>query len=317
MGTYNGARYLREQLDSFVNQTRLPDELVICDDCSNDETVAIIRNFAEKAPFAVKWEQNEENLGFTGNFSKVLSLTNGDLVFLSDQDDVWFDNKIETMAKIADEDRENLLFMNDAALTDASLSEVGLTKMGQIRAAGFDTDIYFRNGCCAAIKRDLLDICLPVPKDFIYHDRWIEVFAMGLGRKRVIDRVLQYYRRHDANESRSASSQLKKANQLNLIVNYFKFQHSTNPSLDSLISQYTCILNKIKALKKGNTAKYFSELSSFENKIQSDIEIMHKRLAIRKYSRIYRFFPVWKMYLNGGYSIFWGFKSAMRDIIFR
>ena len=80
MATYNGGKYLREQLDSFLAQTRLPDELVITDDCSTDDTLAIIETFAATAPFEVRWERNEQNLGYTGNFNKALMKAAGDLV---------------------------------------------------------------------------------------------------------------------------------------------------------------------------------------------------------------------------------------------
>ena len=93
MSTYNGGKYLQEQLDSFLAQTSLPDELVITDDCSTDNTLEIIQAFAAMAPFEVRWEQNEKNLGYTGNFNQALMKTTGDLVFLSDQDDVWFPEK--------------------------------------------------------------------------------------------------------------------------------------------------------------------------------------------------------------------------------
>ena len=113
MATYNGAAYLQEQLDSFLAQTRLPDEVVITDDCSTDETLEIIKGFEESAPFNVHWEQNEHNLGYTGNFNKALIKTTGDLVFLSDQDDVWFRDKLEQVERYAAEHPAALVLMND------------------------------------------------------------------------------------------------------------------------------------------------------------------------------------------------------------
>jgi glycosyltransferase involved in cell wall biosynthesis len=175
MATYNGAAFIEEQLQSFLYQTRQPDELIITDDGSTDKTLDIIRTFAERAPFKVWWDQNEQNLGYAGNFNKALRHTTGDLVFLSDQDDVWFPEKIDTLAQRASESSA-LVLMNNAVLTDANLNELGLTKLGQIRAAGLPNS-YFVMGCCAAIKRDLLDLCLPVPKDYPAHDYWIVKFA--------------------------------------------------------------------------------------------------------------------------------------------
>jgi len=200
MATYNGAKYLREQLDSFVAQTRLPDELVITDDCSTDNTIEIIQAFAATAPFAVRWEQNEKNHGYTGNFNHALMKTTGDLVFLSDQDDVWFPEKLAIMERYALDNPTALVMMNDAALTDAALNDTGLTKQGQIASAGLDQSAFVM-GCCAVVRRELLDICLPIPAQFNGHDGWIVKLAEGVGRKHVVPDVLQWYRRHEANES--------------------------------------------------------------------------------------------------------------------
>ena len=89
MCTYNGSRHLSEQLESIGTQTRLPDELVICDDCSSDDTIRIIERFSASAPFAVRLEINTQNLGSTKNFEKAIRLCQGDLIALADQDDVW------------------------------------------------------------------------------------------------------------------------------------------------------------------------------------------------------------------------------------
>src|SRR3954470_17842517 len=89
MCTYNGARFLGEQLASVAAQTRPPDELVVCDDRSTDETASLVRDFAAAAPFRVRLHVNERNLGSTRNFERAVSLCEGDLIALSDQDDEW------------------------------------------------------------------------------------------------------------------------------------------------------------------------------------------------------------------------------------
>ncbi|HIE59179.1 MAG TPA: glycosyltransferase, partial [Hydrogenothermaceae bacterium] len=88
LATYNGDTYLQDQLNSYIAQERLPDEMVVCDDVSKDETVAILEAFQKVAPFEVQIIKNETNLGYTKNFEKALSLCSGDIVFFSDQDDV-------------------------------------------------------------------------------------------------------------------------------------------------------------------------------------------------------------------------------------
>ena len=93
--TYNGERFLAPQLASIAKQTRLPDELVISDDRSTDRTVAIVREYAAAASFPVRVFVNERNLGYTANFARAIQLCEGDLIALSDQDDLWYPNRLE------------------------------------------------------------------------------------------------------------------------------------------------------------------------------------------------------------------------------
>ncbi len=100
MCTYNGARYLEEQLQSLAAQQRLPDELVACDDGSTDETVALLERFSATAPFPVRIVRNPENLGFRRNFAQALDLCTGDLIALCDQDDVWYPPKLRVLEEL-------------------------------------------------------------------------------------------------------------------------------------------------------------------------------------------------------------------------
>ena len=135
MATYNGADFIEAQLQSFVDQTCQPDEVVITDDRSSDNTVALIEQFAKTAPFKIVVTVNEQNLGYAGNFNAALIHTTGDLVFLSDQDDVWFDDKIEKIYQLAISE-ESLLIMNNAEITDSFLNKTGINKLEQIRSLG-------------------------------------------------------------------------------------------------------------------------------------------------------------------------------------
>jgi glycosyltransferase involved in cell wall biosynthesis len=93
--TYNGERFLPQQLDSVAKQTRLPDELIVCDDRSTDRTVALVREFAASSPYPVRIFENEHNLGFAANFERAIRLCEGDLIALSDQDDIWYPIRLE------------------------------------------------------------------------------------------------------------------------------------------------------------------------------------------------------------------------------
>src|ERR1700733_5344548 len=98
MCTYNGERYLREQLDSITSQTMLPAELIICDDGSVDSTLKIAEDFAHSSPFKVRVQRNSKNLGVTKNFEQAICLSSGEFIALCDQDDVWYPQKLAALS---------------------------------------------------------------------------------------------------------------------------------------------------------------------------------------------------------------------------
>jgi glycosyltransferase involved in cell wall biosynthesis len=114
MCTYNGSKHIKEQLESIIYQTRKPDEIIICDDCSSDNTVEIAQNLLSVSTIKSTIIRNEINLGFRKNFEKAIGLCHGDIVFLSDQDDVWLPEKIEKVANIFDNDEEVIMAFHDA-----------------------------------------------------------------------------------------------------------------------------------------------------------------------------------------------------------
>lgn len=106
MCTYNGEEYLWEQLLSIAEQTRLPDELIVCDDSSTDTTLQILNEFQKMAPFSVRIYCNEAKLGPSKNFEKAITLCSGDVIALSDQDDVWLPRKLERLEKLLEDHLE-------------------------------------------------------------------------------------------------------------------------------------------------------------------------------------------------------------------
>lgn len=203
MATYNGERFLPVQLQSFLDQTRLPDELVVTDDGSSDETIAILERFAKKAPFKVRVERNSSNLGHEANFGKVMELTTGDLILLSDQDDRWDPDNLETVERAFSEQPGVLLMVNDVRITDGDLQPTGRTLLGQLRSSGLIglDDRGLLIGCGTSFRAALKPLILPMPKIEYGHDTWINEFTAFLGGKRIIERPLQCYRRHGSNVS--------------------------------------------------------------------------------------------------------------------
>ena len=202
LATYNGATHILQQLESFAAQTQLPSELVISDDGSEDNTLSIIRRFSERVPFQVKVIKNQTRLGYSRNFERALFACEGDIILLSDQDDVWFPQKIETIASLFSKLRDIKCIINDIAITDSNLNPSGVTQVHLIkRLCG--SDFQFVAGCGTAMRRDWREFVLPFPDCGIPYDSWINVLAKRLEVSYIHPVAMQYYRRHENNTTSS------------------------------------------------------------------------------------------------------------------
>lgn len=210
--TCDGARYLRAQLDSLARQTRLPDELVACDDISTDETVRILEQFAETAPFPMRVTVNETRLGPAANFAKAAGQCSGDIVLFCDQDDIWHENKVELEAEtMVEAEREcgadmPILVHGDLEVVDEDLAPLhpSFMRLMHPKFRYFDMSYMLGDnvavGCTTAVNRALLDIALPLPEQALMHDWWFAQCATCCGRILYIDRPLMQYRQHPANQ---------------------------------------------------------------------------------------------------------------------
>ncbi|MBR5643961.1 MAG: glycosyltransferase [Salinivirgaceae bacterium] len=118
--TYNGERFIEEQLSSIINQSKKVDEIIVCDDCSSDRTVEIVKSISESnKDVDIRIYENEQNLGVCANFEKAVFLCNGDIIFLSDQDDIWNPLKVETTIKWFASNQDKSVVFTDADLIDA------------------------------------------------------------------------------------------------------------------------------------------------------------------------------------------------------
>ncbi len=207
--SYNGERYIREQLNSIAAQTRLPDELVICDDRSTDATTKIISEFSDSAPFPVRVYLNEKNLGSTKNFERAIGLCEGDIIALSDQDDVWLPVKLRVIEERLASAEIGLVF-SDATAVDEQLRPLGFTlwqKLGldekrqeQIRS-GRALDILLPGwtvtGATMAFRAQYRSIAFEIPSNIpMIHDGWIALTVASVSGIDVIAEPLIKYRQH-------------------------------------------------------------------------------------------------------------------------
>lgn len=292
MATYNGQDYIEQQLKSILSQSVKPDEVIISDDNSTDETLDVIRSVIRTSNIKIKLISNSKNMGYTQNFNNALLHTSGDVVFLCDQDDYWYENKISHMMKTIENNDKFLVYMNDALLTDENLNPSKLTKIGQIRSASLD-DSFFVMGCCCAIKRELLDFALPIPSQFKGHDDWLVRIADGLNKKYIDSAILQLYRRHGANESSFLPNSLKRVT----LVDIWKdsaariFSDRQKNEIDAVkhLEQLRIFLSEIQAIRKrvpNNYQEFYEEFILSSNK---KLDVMEKRHALRRRAIVYRF----------------------------
>jgi glycosyltransferase involved in cell wall biosynthesis len=200
MTTFNGARYLGEQLNSLASQTVTPLELVVCDDTSSDETVTILHSFAAQAPFPVKILQNADRLGFQQNFMKAASLCKGSLIAFCDQDDIWNENKLEVVNQYFAQS-DNLLVTHDYSMFFENGRKSIPSYFGNLARSGLLLAVSI-SGCSQVIRRELIDLVgWPSPQSTWSHDTWVCFTALLLEKRGYIDQSLIQYRMHANNTS--------------------------------------------------------------------------------------------------------------------
>lgn len=315
MATFNGERFLKAQLNSILTQERVPDEIVVSDDHSTDKTLEILKEFQRDTAVEIVILRNEGKSGYTQNFANALSHATGDLVFLSDQDDVWYKSKIRKVTELASRFPNQFAFLNDAELTDAELNPTGLTKLGQLRAAGISRD-HFVMGCCAAVRRELLRYCLPIPSDFKGHDNWIIGIANGLDATLINDEVLQYYRRHGENTSVMLVNNLKPVSSLTVIADKL-FRLIKNRGVKELTdsrSRAQLLLTRVQCLKKRLELNE-DALANFENSLIRDLGLLEFRIRARSSNLAQRMTLVLSKKNRQLYGGRGAIKKIIRDIL--
>ena len=313
MATYNGAKFLREQLESFAGQTRPPDELVICDDGSTDDTVRIIEEFSRVCGFPVRLFKNEVNVGFVKNFERTISACTGDLIALSDQDDVWLNEKLEVVEQLFLANPDALVIINDLIICDGELNRTKYTKLGHLKALGLE-ESYFITGCCTTIKRVLLEVALPFPNQLEAHDTWINGVAELIGGRLVLRRPLQLYRRHESNTSDHITSSRRRLSKLSLIRKYG--MRDAREGWRKEIQSKRDYIDRLEEYKGTIDSLGRSENASWSiKKLRKDVDAFLSRLEIVSIPRWRRAPAVIKNWLVGNYSAFAGWKSAMKDVV--
>lgn len=200
MATYNGGKYIKEQLHSILKQLGPEDEVIISDDGSIDDTKKNIKEFND---LRIVLLDNQLEKGYTRNFENAINHAKGSIIFLSDQDDVWHDDKVKIMLK------ELEIF--DFVVSDAIISNSNLIrtqgshfKLHKVKAGFLVNWIKTRYiGACMAFNKKILERALPFPQNqqLCAHDYWLTVVAEAFYKVKIIHIPLLKYRRHSSNAS--------------------------------------------------------------------------------------------------------------------
>lgn len=211
--TYNGEKYIEEQLQSIIKQTYQPDELIISDDFSTDKTIKIIEKFADKASFHVKLLRHKKNNGTVKNFFEAIDACSGDYIALCDQDDIWCEDKLyKCMKYIKKKDflpDEPVLLHTDLFVSDKNLKIISNSMMDSQKIKN-EPDMQkalkvlltqnYVTGCTIVFNKSLKRYIYPFNKDIIMHDWWLALLAAVYGEIIFLDEPTLYYRQHSENQ---------------------------------------------------------------------------------------------------------------------
>ncbi|HEX9366344.1 MAG TPA: glycosyltransferase family 2 protein [Vicinamibacterales bacterium] len=208
---YNGAAYLPDQLESIAAQSRPPDELVVRDDASLDDTPAVVRAFAARAPFPVRLEVSARRLGSTRNFDRAIAACAGDIIALSDQDDVWHPDKLRAIERRFHESPGVGLVFSDADIVDAALNPTGARLWARIGFDGRRQRVWHTRGALTALvpgrtvtgatmafRSTFRALVLPTPDGIapMIHDGWIALAIAAVAGVAFLEQPLLAYRQH-------------------------------------------------------------------------------------------------------------------------
>lgn len=207
--TYNGERFLPEQLRSIAEQTVLPNEVVACDDGSSDRTIELLERFASEVPFPVRIVRNPQTLRPAQNFAQAIALCSGDLVILTDQDDVWFADRVEKTREVFAANDDLTFAFSECPLIDGDGAELGRSIYSSVPISPGDRSrlaegssllplllrygvIY---GTTMALRGNLKEIFLPLPPGWS-HDEWIALTLSAVGPSACLPTPVTRYRQH-------------------------------------------------------------------------------------------------------------------------
>jgi glycosyltransferase involved in cell wall biosynthesis len=307
MCTYNGARFLEEQLASLAAQTQQPDELVICDDCSADDSTRIINAFSSRSSFPVRLKTNEQTLGSTKNFEQAITLCRGDVIALSDQDDVWRADKLAKIAECFSASPTVGMVFSNAEVVDEQLQSLGdlwnksgfdATKQKAIREGrAFEVLLpgWWVTGATMAFRAKFKELILPIPNDVpVIHDGWISLMIAAVAEVGFVAEPLVLYRQHarqqlgapdrQTAETEEAKAKFASIREAMLRPNYYlELMQNANAVRQRLSRQYAAEDDQIARVE--NVLKHLQARSNLPKTVIARLPLVFGELVTMRYHR--------------------------------
>ena len=309
MCTYNGAKFLRAQLESIFAQTRPADEIVICDDGSTDETRSLV-------PDHVILHENNQNLGTVKNFEQAIGLCTGDVIVLSDQDDVWRADKLQLIEEAFNRNPNVGLVFSDAEVVDEQLKSLGRRMWDDV---GFDAhkrklvtqgralDVLITGwtvtGATMAFRSRYTKLSLPIPMTIpMIHDGWIALTVAAVSDVALIDQPLIKYRQHQRQQIGAPTQKTPKPSSAREALK----QHHSSAELQTILNT---LHNRLST--QGNGFDCGNALSFVDNYVRHlDVRANLPQRRLNRVPAVLRELLSWRYheYANG-------FKSAAKDLV--
>lgn len=315
--TYNGEKYIVDQLSSILNQTRLPDEIILCDDNSKDNTINKASQILKYSGIKCRIIRNKTNIGVVKNFEKAINICSGDLIFTCDQDDLWLQDKIKCVEEVFVQNGNCVLVFSNACLVDSELSLLGKDLWSSLGFYPSDIsankksktllDILLSKcvvtGATMAFRATVKDMVAPFPNSWI-HDGWIAIISCFIGDVRFIDKCLVLYRQHNNNVIGVPIGGLIEKSK-RYILNFPKMKEIRLKRRD----RYKDVLER---LSRNDLYLHEKDL----NKIVKCIKFWDRRVVLSNCSILRGIGLISKDIINGKYNQYYsGIRGACRDFV--
>lgn len=283
--TYNGEKYIREQIDSILEQSLKVDEIVVCDDGSTDQTLNILSEYENKFPDIFKIHLNEKNLRSVKNFEKAISLCSGEIIFLSDQDDVWENNKVKIFSDFFEDNQNVDVVCSNGFIIDENSLQQNLYTVWDVPNflsenkkeidyfKIFATIGNFATGASMAIRKSFINQVLPFPTvEGLHHDEWIALVSSEQKNFAFINEKLFSYRIHSEQQVGGISYSKDKTSKEKLISRFDYDKRS------QLFRDFKIKLRTLNDKERKFTA--YLEKDSNEHAKRFLKEVQHEKLAL-------------------------------------